>query len=215
MTTNAPAPATQANHPSGFRAVVTGSVFAAVLMIPRLLRIRRSPGAWMTFRIVLGAAGAGLVVLPLGLWNAWLLAVGGLGMFMTAILLPPARPQANAEDKARELGALVVVNGGKYHPRNGAAAAASLFVGAETLWVMNARLEPMLILPIKEIAAVRSEEWQRRWLLHIEWGDEKAEFRYRGTFGEHLAGVAETTLRSVTGEAAAPQAKRRAAGAGT
>ena len=112
------APATAASHHDGaaarLRNVLIGSLFALVLLIPKLLHIRRNPQSWMALRVFLGFAGAALVVLPLSLWNSWLAAPAGLVMFLAAILLPPAKPHAFSNEKARELGALVVVNGGKY-----------------------------------------------------------------------------------------------------
>src|SRR5580704_17638019 len=132
------APATAASQHEGtgarIRNLLIGALFAAVLLIPKLLRIRHNAQSWMAFRIFLGFIGAALVILPLGLWNSWLAAIAGLGMFLAAILLPPTPPHSTTDDKARELNALVVVNGGKYQPGNAAPASVQLFVGAEHIW---------------------------------------------------------------------------------
>src|SRR5437016_4597501 len=98
------------------RHLAVGALFALVLLIPKILHVRRNPRSWMLFRIFLGVAGAALVVLPLGLGASFVPAVVGLAMFISAILLPPAKPDSNADGKARELGALVVVNGGRLPP---------------------------------------------------------------------------------------------------
>src|ERR1700749_3147716 len=88
------APATAASPSeattSRLRNLMIGAVFAAILLIPKILRIRHNAQSWMAFRIFLGFAGAALVVLPLSLWNSWLAAIAGLAMFLAAILLPPA-----------------------------------------------------------------------------------------------------------------------------
>ncbi|HEV3220272.1 MAG TPA: hypothetical protein VGZ48_10915, partial [Candidatus Acidoferrales bacterium] len=127
------APATAASQHEGtgarLRNLLIGAMFAAVLVIPKILRIRRNAQSWMAFRMFLGFAGAALVILPLSLWNSWLAAIAGLAMFLAAILLPPAEPRAIPDEKARELDALVIVNGGKYQPGNRAPAFVQLFVG--------------------------------------------------------------------------------------
>src|SRR5271169_1571702 len=113
----APATAASSHERTGarLRNLMIGALFAAVLLIPKLLHIRRNAQSWMAFRVFLGFAGAALVILPLSLWNSWLAAIAGLAMFMAATLLPPAKTHPDLEEKARELGALVIVNGGKYH----------------------------------------------------------------------------------------------------
>src|SRR5579859_1189614 len=103
------APTTAASQHEGTRSrlrhVLIGALFALVLLIPKLLRIRNNAQSWMAFRIILAFAGAALVILPLSLWNSWLAAIAGLAMFLAAILLPPAKLNTSANDKARELGA--------------------------------------------------------------------------------------------------------------
>jgi hypothetical protein len=195
------------------RNALVGTAFAFVLVIPRLLHLRRNPRAWAAFRTLLGIAGAALVVLPLGLWNSYLLAVVGLFMFIAAILLPPAREDTGVEDKAAELGALVIVNGGRYQPGNGLAAPVRLFIGQEQLWALDARLQPLVVIPTAEIAVAKAESVNGQWLLQIRWTDRHAEFAYRGVFAEHLARVAESTVRGVMRPTLPVIPQRRAAGA--
>src|SRR5271167_2906850 len=135
----APATAASSHERTGarLRNLMIGALFAAVLLIPKLLHIRRNAQSWMAFRVFLGFAGAALVILPLSLWNSWLAAIAGLGMFMAAILLPPAKTFNIPDEKARELGALVIVNGGNYQPGNAAPAHVQLFVGAERIWALD------------------------------------------------------------------------------
>src|ERR1700730_2113407 len=112
------------------RNTAIGIVFAVVLLVPKMLLIRRDERSWMAFRILLSFAGAALVVFPLAFWNNWPAGSAGLAMFLAAVLLPPAKPNTLVDDKAKELGALVVVNAGKYRPGTGPASAVQLFVGS-------------------------------------------------------------------------------------
>jgi hypothetical protein len=174
-------------------------MFAAVLVIPKILRIRRNAQSWMAFRMFLGFAGAALVILPLSLWNSWLAAIAGLAMFLAAILLPPAEPRAIPDEKARELDALVIVNGGKYQPGNRAPAFVQLFVGAERIWALDSQLQPVLVIPAEEIISANAIQARAKnhWILQVRWSDNAAEFSYQGIFAEHLARVAESSLGSV------------------
>jgi hypothetical protein len=179
------------------RNTAVGTLFALVLLIPRILHLRRNPHSWRLFCILLGIAGAALVILPLGLGNNYSYALVGMVLFIAAILLPPARPVFNADDKARELGSLVVVNGGQFQSRNAAAVSVQLFVGAESISVLDSYFQPLLLIPVAEITSARAEESGSQWLVRLVWPDHTAEFFYSGIFAEHLARVAESTLQSV------------------
>jgi hypothetical protein len=195
------APATAASQHEGtsarLRNLLIGAMFALVLLIPKLLRFRRNAQSWTAFRVILGFAGAALVILPLSLWNSWLAAIAGLGMFLAAILLPPVQSHTMTDDKSRELDALVVVNGGKYQPGNAASASVHLFVGAERVWGLDAHFQPLLVIPVPEIRSVTVVRRKDRWILEVRWSDNAAEFSYQGVFSEHLARVAQSTLGSV------------------
>lgn len=197
------APATAAAQHEGnlarLRNLMIGAAFAAVLLIPKLLRVRHNAQSWMAFRIILGFAGAALVVLPLSLWNSWLAAIAGLGMFLTAILLPPVQARTVADEKARELAALVIVNGGSYQPDASAPSPVRLFVGAEHIWALDSHLQPLLVIPTAEITSANAvpSPTKNHWVLQVRWPGHAAEFSYQGVFAEHLARVAETTLAGV------------------
>src|SRR5713101_1266773 len=193
--------------------LAVGVLFALVLLIPKILHLRRNPRSWLLFRIFWGVAGAALVVLPLGLGAGFVPAIVGLAMFISSILLPPAKPDTGSDEKARELGALVVVNGGRYHPANGSAAAVQLFVGAESVCVLDRRFQPLREFPVSEITAACAEQSEEAWRLRMTWGSHTAEFSYAGIFSEHLARVAETTIRSVMRPALPVLPQRRAASA--
>lgn len=196
-----------------FRNAAVGALFALVLLIPKLLRVRRKPGSWLVFRIALGISGAALVILPLSSGNSWFTAVGGLVMFAAAVLLPPPNPDSSSDRKARELGTLVVVNGGEYQPGNAAAAAVRLFVGMEHVWALDAHFQPLLVIPTAEISSVGVEEIGRPWILSILWADRSADFSYHGIFAENLARAAESALRTVMSQRVPVLPRRRAASA--
>ena len=195
------------------RQLAVGTLFALVLIIPKILHVRRNPRSWMLFRIFLGVAGAALVVLPLGLGTSFVPAIVGLAMFISAILLPPGKLDTNAGDKAHELGALVVVNGGRFQPGRAAAAAVQHFVSAESVWVLDRSFQPLLEIPVSEISAASAEQSEDSWRLRIAWASHTAEFSYGGIFAEHLARVAESTIRGVMRPALPVLPQRRAAGA--
>jgi hypothetical protein len=167
----------------------------------------------MTFRILLAITGAALVILPLSFLNTWLPGIIGLIMFLAAILLPPAKPYTSIDDKARELGALVVVNGGELQHGDASPVAVRLFVGADQIRALDHHFEPVLTIPVAEISSIAIGRTESRWVLRIGWLDHTAELSYQGVFAEHLARVAETTLRSVMRSPLPVLSQRRAAGA--
>jgi hypothetical protein len=133
-----------------------------------------------------------------------------------ALLLPAQKKGKSIDEVAREMGALVVVNGGRYQGR-----AVRLYVAPEQMQVLSLGHEPILTIPLAATMRVEAEQTKEAllphpeasgadqglrfasteeagegWQLRIEWGGGSAVFRYEGFFAEHLARVAETTLRS-------------------
>jgi hypothetical protein len=212
-TTSSPPPWQPQEPGSRLRHAAIGMLFALVLLVPKLLYLRRNAKSWMLFRILLGVAGAALVVLPLGLQNSYLFALVGLVMFTAAILLPSAKPTFSVDDKARELGALVVVNGGRFLSASASSTAVQLFVGRDQITALDRNFQPLLVVPVSEIHSVRAEESDGRWLLGIVWAGHAAQFAYRGIFAEHLARIAETTIHGVMRPALPVLPQRRAASA--
>jgi len=208
-----PALSQQESFGKRLRHLAVGVLFALVLLVPKILHARRNARSWMLLRIFLGVAGAALVILPLCAWSSYAPVIAGLTMFVSAILLPPAKPVTNADDKARELGALVVVNGGRFKLGDAASFAAQLFVGAEQISVRDSRRQSFLEIPVGEITSALTKESHGRWFLCVNWGDKTAAFAYDGVFAEHLACVAETTIHSVMRPALPVLPQRRAAGA--
>jgi hypothetical protein len=187
----------QVSVPARLRNYAIGSLFALVLLVPKLLRIRRDPRAWTTFRVLLGIAGAALVILPLSLWNSWLAAIAGLALFLFASLMPSARPNQDLDAKTHELGALVVVNGGSYRGPGGAEIPVKLFAGPQTISLLDSQLQCRLTLGTPQISSVQVGEVEGTWVLRIRCGDRAEDLSYRGVFAEHFARVAESTLLSL------------------
>ena len=212
-TTTSPAQVQSEPFGTKLRHAALATLFAVVLIVPKILQIRRSPRSWMFCRVVLGLVGAALVVWPLGQSNNYVLAVVGLAMFVAAILLPATKPAISVDDKARELGAFVVVNGGHFLAQNARPAPVQLFVGTETISALDDSFAPLLVIPVDQITLAHAEESEGRWLLSVTWAGHAAEITYRGIFAEHLARVAETTLQSVMRPALPVLPQRRAAGA--
>ncbi|HEY2351308.1 MAG TPA: hypothetical protein VGH83_02275 [Candidatus Acidoferrum sp.] len=196
-----------------FRKTLIGAGFALVLIVPKVLNLRRNEHSWTVFRTALGFFGAALVLLPIGFFVSYFLAVIGLAIFITAILLPPAKATSGIDDKARELGALVVVNGGVLQSGTRAALPVQLFVGAENIWALPADFRPLLVISVPELTAVRAEEIHGAWTLRLRWADRTATLLYSGVFAEHLARVAESTVQSVMRPSLPVLPHRRAASA--
>src|ERR1700676_4693468 len=181
------------------RKTAIGAGFAVVLLVPKVLSLRRDERSWVIFRMVLGIFGAALVILPIGFFGSYFLALAGLAAlsaFIVAILLPPPKATSGIDDKARELGALVVVDGGTFQSGS-FAVPVQLFVGSQKLWALEADFHPLLVIPVSELISAQAEEMDGRWILRLRWTDRSAIFSYSGVFGEQQARVAESTVQSV------------------
>ena len=179
-------------------------LFSAVLLIPKALRLRRRRTLWNGLRVVAAVAGAVLVARGLGnwlgLWQGWGQSAAGMLLgsvvMVLAAAIPPVKPTGSADAKARELGALVALNGGLYRTGNGRQTRVRLYVAPERLHVLDERERAVVEIPINEIAAVRVTGEGAEQTLVIEWRGGKAEFLYQGFFAEHLAEVARRTVDS-------------------
>jgi len=220
-TTSTPIAPPQETTAARLRNFALGALFALVLLVPKLLNLRRDRRSWLAFRVLLAVAGASLVILPLSLWNSWTAGIAGLALFLAAILLPGAKPDTTLADTAARLGALVIVNGGVYQMNEGqtesvqlesaqvkntpsgygqsenAPSAVQLFVCPDRIWALDSHLRPLLVIPVSQISSAIASESSDDWIVRIRWADHTADFHYHGIFAEHLARVAESTLRSV------------------
>jgi len=198
---------------SGARGVAMETIAAAVRLVARIPKLRRNARAWALFRVVLGLAGAALVVLPIGLANNYYYAVFGMILFVAAILLPPAQMPVSVEEKARELGALAVLDGGRLIHGGSGSAAVNLYVNAERILALDARFRTLLVVPVNELSFVHTEQTDERWILSVLWTDSSAQFAYSGMSAEHLAHTAETALQSFMAQDLRNTQKSRAASA--
>jgi hypothetical protein len=196
-------------------------LFAIVLVIPKIIAARRRRHIWNRMR--LGAAVLGAAAIAGGLTVArgnsardvaiTMAITAGVLLTALALLIGPDQSAASPSSstlidlRARELGALVVVDGGEYiDPGRGPdvrRVEARLFVGSQWIWVLDTALNTLLEIPIAQIATLRVErgggepqEPNADCKLHVAWERSTAEFIYRGPFAEHLARVAETTIVS-------------------
>lgn len=175
-------------------------LFAAVLLIPKTLALRRTPRMWNAIRIGVGLAGAAIAAAGWawardGHERLWTTTVG-LTFALLALVILPERPRLSVDARTRELGALVVVKGGRYRPAGGAWTDTLLFVGPRRLSVLDTSLRPLLEVQLAEVTLLRAEPAEQGWLLHLAVTNSVAEFFYRGPFAEHFARVAESTVRS-------------------
>lgn len=188
---------------AGFRAAavrlrraVLWVIFGSILMIPKINRLRRHRRAWNLGRSFAGLAGMAMIAVgAVGQHKFATIALGALALLL-ALLLAPERPKLSVDARAKELGALIVVDGGVY---NGAAQApdrARLFIGSDRLWVLNSALAVLSEIPLQQLRELNLEPAGADWKLRLDCGHSAAEFLYQGNFAEHLARVADETLRS-------------------
>lgn len=171
-------------------------IFALVLLIPRANRLRRRRKTWNFVRLVIGIAGAGMLAIAATRAHSPGLIVAAVLMLLSALLAAPKSPEFSVDARARELGALIVVEGGSYIDASGALHRAKLFVGPDRLWVLGAALETLFEIPLQQVRSLSAEPGEAEWILRFDWGQTRTEFLYQGTFAEHLARVAEATICS-------------------
>src|SRR5262252_2233509 len=193
------------------RGFLGAALFLALRRFPKLLQLHRNEHSWTIFRFALACFGAALVVLPLSLWNGWIMAIFGLLLFVIAILLPPAELESSTDRKARELGAQMVISGGEYQPGNAAAASARLFISPEHIWALDSGFHPLVVIPVAEISRLRIEPDANGWRLQVRWANHKAEFSYQGIFAERFARLAEESILAANPSTTHAAPKRRAA----
>lgn len=177
-------------------------LFALVLLIPQTLALRRHRRGWNALRLGLALTGVALLVAVRNQPSPGGSAIIALLLILLALLVPPVKEGKSVDEQARELGALVVVNGGRFRSAGAHSTPARLFVAPERVHVLDLQHRPLLEIPLGAISALRVEEAKEakeakdNWGLRVEWEEGSATFYYEGFFAEHLARVAETTLRS-------------------
>ncbi len=200
-----------------FRESAADSLFYVSRAFPKLLALRSTPRAWTLFRVLLGSFGAGLVVLPLSLWNAWAFAPVGLVLFLVAVLLPPLRQDPGTKQAIEQLGAYCVLDGGRYSSASEDTPAVHLYLTPTRVWALDGELRPLAVIPSNEITLAAAFPSQHDWILRIGWKDNSAEFIFDGLFSERRARIAEAGLRHLVQphviKSGPPRARAKAAGA--
>jgi len=171
-------------------------LFALVLLVPKALGLRRRRKVWNALRFLVAVSGAFLVGMsksaPSGSLVPWL----GLLLILIAVFVRPEKKEKPMDVRARELGALVVVNGGQFRGAENKPVPAQLFVAPERVHVLDSQQQILLEIPLGAVSSLRVEPAANGWKLLVAWNQSLAEFYYDGVFAEHLARVAEATLRS-------------------
>ena len=182
-------------------------LFGTMLMMPPLRRLRRRVWAWSAVRVMVAACGV---------WLVWRFARAGAGAVTLAggmvtlafSLLVRAQPETKSADAlARELNALIVLNGGTFRKSPGSApvSEARIFVLPKQIAVLGRRDERLGEIPfakVRDIAVTPDAgagHHPQLWKVEIHWSTEgpgTTSFLYNGVFAEHLARVTEATLRS-------------------
>lgn len=171
-------------------------IFALVLIIPKTNRLRRHRLAWNCGRLITGLVGIAMVAWGAAGGHHLALLVTGAGLLLLALALAPKSADFSIDERARQLGALIVVDGGRYLDDAGALRPAKLFIGPDRLWVLNPALQILLELPLIQIRALTVEPAGAVWRLRLDCNHSETQFVYEGSFAEHLARVADETLRS-------------------
>lgn len=198
---------------SRLRTSVGDSLFQISRAFPKLLALRSTPGAWTGFRVLLGAAGAGLVVLPLSLWNAWAFAPVGLVLFLLAVLLPPVRQDRGTAKAVEQLGAYQVLDGGRLSSEDPETPQVSFYLTPTRVWALDEELRPHVVIPAEEITLVTAFPSRDDWVLRVSWQSNSAEFLFTGLFAERRARLAEQGLRHLVQPVPLGRVRAKAAGA--
>ncbi len=173
-------------------------LFATILLIPKFLGLRRRPLLWNGLRFLAAVIGAFLIADKTG--SLFSLATGLL-LFVLALAVKPMKQEKSVDEQARELGALIALNGGQFCTTGEKPRPVRLFVASERLRVLDLAHRPLLDVAWSAISTVRAEAMANGWRLLVAWSESgqqprAAEFHYGGFFAEHLARTAETTLRN-------------------
>ena len=202
-----------------FRESVAGSLFLVSRAFPKLLTLRATPRAFTLFRVLLGALGASLVVLPLSLWNAWAFAPVGLVLFLVAVLLPPLRHDRGSAQAIEQLGAYLVLDGGRFSSASDSFPEVQFYLSPTRVWALDHQLRPLAVIPSNEITVATAYPSRSDWVLRVSWKESSAEFVFDGLFAERRARLAEAGLRHLlqsnllVAAPLRPRSRARAAGA--
>lgn len=173
--------------------------------------LRRNPSSWFAFRLFLGILGAALVLLPLALPQSWIASIVGLVLFLTSILLPPARQEEPASEPARSSPEQVILTGAEYSEAGATPIPVKLFVSEQQLLAMKPNLQPAVVVPLAGLHSVFLQRSERSWLLVLESAANETVFSFHGVFAERNSRKAELAIRRFATVAPPEKPKARAA----
>jgi hypothetical protein len=170
--------------------------FALILLFPKLMALRRRPRAWNILRAILALTGAALIVADLVARAGMATAVAGAVFLLLALAIQPDHSLQSLDERARQLGALVVVNGGIYQTPQATPVKAHLCIGIDQVWILDAALSVKLELPLASLKTIQAQPDGESWKLSFLSRDSAINLLYTGPFAEHFARVAESAVRS-------------------
>jgi len=172
-------------------------LMATVLLIPKLLSMRRNRRRWNVLRLTTATLGA-LVFLGAILWRDTHdvngLFVAGCALMLLAAMAFPETPKLNIDQRARELGAVVVVEGGRYRSADQPEVSVNLFIGKDCVWLLDKGLHIRREIPFSLVEPIRVEPADGSCTLSIGPPETPTSLTYRGPFASHFAQVAQATL---------------------
>jgi len=146
--------------------------------------------------------------------NGHIYAVIGLALFTAGILFFPTSPRTTFEDKVRELGAHLVVDGGRYHlPHSSSFVPVQLFLAADRISALDSRFRVLVEIPAAELTSFLALQMGKAWFLEVLWSTHAAEFSFQGSSAERSARMAENAIGKIAPSPAPLAPQRRAAGA--
>ena len=197
---------------SRLRDSLADSLFHISRAFPKLLALRSMPSAWTVFRLMLGGIGAGMVVLPLSLWNGWAFAPVGLVLFLLAVLLPPVRKSRGGRRASEQLGAYLVLDGGRFVAETGSPTV-NFYLTETRVWALDQEMRPVVVFPANEITLLTTVPVEGDSILRVGSKSNVAEFRFAGLFAERRARLAAEGLRHLV-QSGEPLGKTRVRAAG-
>lgn len=173
--------------------------------------LRRNPRSWFVFRLFLGILGAALVLLPLALPESWIASIFGLILFLTSILLPPAREAKPAAEPVRGPAGQFVLTGAEYSEAGASPIPVKLYVGEQQVLAMKPDLQPAVVVPFSALHSVFLQRSDQSWLLVLESAASETVFSFHGVFAERNSRKAESAIRRFVPVALPERPKARAA----
>jgi hypothetical protein len=183
-------------------------LFATILAIPRIRRLRRRVVPWTSIRLAAAGCGGWLIWRFIHTRTSTPLLIFGIALLLFALLVHSSPVGKSVDALAREFNALVALNGGAFRsaPDSLSVHPAQIFVHPERLIVVGSREQRLAEIPLSSVRnlTVRpvpdtTSNGNAPWEVGIHWmaGEpHTAIFRYEGAFAEHLARVTESTVRS-------------------